>query len=290
MYRYFLTVSALALIAGTPALAGGDFDVSEPLGAPAVSASNGKISVFGGGDDGGDDGGGGGLIYGEGSFSMPVARAFGLQVDGLVGHVGTVDDTVAQGAAHLFWRDPGKGLLGLYGSALTVDSSDMYRIAGEGQLYLNRISLEGMIGWDEADDNSDIYWSGTIGFYASENTRIFGGARHSEWRDGTIQGAGTVGFVGLEHQMNWSDDRRGYSLFGEARFGENDYRAVWGGLRVYFGQNKSLKRRHREDDPFTVIPDLVEIVTKAVPVVTPTPPMAPPPPPATTAPPPQSPK
>jgi hypothetical protein len=271
MYRYFLTVSTLALIAGTPALAGGDFATSELLSAPAVSAPNGKISVFGGGADGGSDEGG--LIYGEGSFSLPVAHAFGLQVDGLVGSAGSVDDTLAQGAAHLFWRDPGKGLLGLYGSALSVDSSDMYRIAGEGQLYLNRISLEGMIGWDEADDNSDTFWSGTLAYYPSENTRVFGGARHSEWRDGTIQGVGTVGFVGLEHQMNWGNDRRAYSLFGEARFGENDYGAVWGGLRVYFGQNKSLKRRHREDDPFTVIPDLEEIFVGAGA----TPPQAPPP-------------
>ena len=271
MHRTFMTVSALALIAATPALAGGDFAVSEPVGGPAVSAPNGKIAVFGGGDDDG------GLIYGEGSYSMPVARAFGLQVDGLVGHVGSIDDTLAQGAAHLFWRDPGKGLLGIYGSALSVDSSDMFRIAGEGQLYLNRISLEGMIGWDEADTNSDTFWSGTFAFYPSDNTRVFGGARHSDWRDGKIQGAGTVGFVGLEHQMNWGDDRRGYSLFGEARFGENDYQAVWGGLRVYFGQNKSLKRRHREDDPFTVVPDLDEIATATVAGVNQPPPMAPPP-------------
>lgn len=263
MFRYHLTVSVVALMAASPALAGGPVAMDEPRSGPAVSAPNGKIAVFGGGDDEG------GLVYGEASYSMPVGHAFGLQLDGLAGHVGRVNDSLAQGAAHLFWRDPGKGLLGLYGSALTVDSSDMYRIAGEGQLYLNGISLEGMLGWDEADDRSGTFWSGTLAYYPSENTRVFGGARHTDWRDGTIQGAGTVGFAGLEHQMNWGDDRRGYSLFGEARFGENNYRAAWGGLRVYFGANKSLKRRHREDDPFTVTPDLDEIVMNDPPVIEP---------------------
>ncbi len=263
MNRFFLSVSAVALLAASPALADGH----APLGGPAVSAPNGKIAVFGGGDDDG------GLIFGEASYTMPVGQAFGLQVDGLVGQVGRVDDTVVQGAAHLFWRDPSKGLLGLYGSALSVDSADMYRIGGEGQLYLNRISLEGMLGWDEASTDGGVFASGTFAYYTSDNTRLYAGARRTDWRDGTIRGVGTAGFAGLEQQMSWGDGRRGYSLFGEVRFGENDYRAAWAGLRVYFGESKSLIRRHREDDPFTVTPDLDEIVEVA-PVVVP-PPMPP---------------
>jgi len=40
------------------------------------------------------------------------------------------------------------------------------------------------------------------------------------------------------------------SLFAEGRFGEGDFHGVWAGLRFYFGQkDKSLIRRHREDDP-----------------------------------------
>lgn len=249
MNRYFLTVSAIALIAASPALAGGSVAMDEPRSGAAVSAPNGKIAVFGGG---GDDGG---IVYGEASYSMPVGHAFGLQLDGLVGDVDDIGGLV-QGAAHLFWRDPSKGLLGLYGSVLSVDSSDMYRVAGEGQLYLNRISLEGMIGFDDADDNDSTFWSGTFAYYLNDNTRAYGGARHSDWRDGTVQGAGTAGFVGLEHQTSWGDGGRAYSLFGEARFGDDDYHAAWGGLRIYFGENKSLIRRHREDDPFTVLPDL----------------------------------
>jgi hypothetical protein len=40
------------------------------------------------------------------------------------------------------------------------------------------------------------------------------------------------------------------SAFVEARTGEGQFNGVWGGLKVYFGQkDKSLMRRHREDDP-----------------------------------------
>ena len=40
------------------------------------------------------------------------------------------------------------------------------------------------------------------------------------------------------------------SLFAEGRIGEDDYHGVWAGVRFYFGQNdKTLIRRHREDDP-----------------------------------------
>lgn len=268
MNRFLTTVSALALLAASPALAGGPMAVDEPRGGQAVSAPNGKIAIFGGGDDEG------GVIAGEASYTMPIGHAFGLQFDGLVGDVGRVDDGIAQGAAHLFWRDPSRGLLGLYGSALTVDSSNMFRIGGEGQLYLNRISLEGMIGWDEADDDSSTHLSGTFAYYMSDNTRAYGGVRYEDWRDGSIKGVGTVGFVGFEHQMGWGNDQRGYSLFGEARFGENDYTAAWGGLRIYFGENKSLIRRHREDDPFTVIPDLDKEDPPAVMVLDKDPPAA----------------
>lgn len=40
------------------------------------------------------------------------------------------------------------------------------------------------------------------------------------------------------------------ALFVEGRVGQGSYHGVWGGLRVYFGKSdKTLIRRHREDDP-----------------------------------------
>ncbi len=40
------------------------------------------------------------------------------------------------------------------------------------------------------------------------------------------------------------------AAFAEGRLGEHNRNGVFGGLRFYFGQkDKSLIRRHREDDP-----------------------------------------
>ena len=40
------------------------------------------------------------------------------------------------------------------------------------------------------------------------------------------------------------------TAFAEARIGEGDFQGVWGGLRFYFGnKDKTLMKRHREDDP-----------------------------------------
>ena len=40
------------------------------------------------------------------------------------------------------------------------------------------------------------------------------------------------------------------SVFVDAMVGSDDYVSVMGGLRFYFGaEDKSLKARHREDDP-----------------------------------------
>ena len=40
------------------------------------------------------------------------------------------------------------------------------------------------------------------------------------------------------------------ALFAEARVGEDQDHGVWGGVRFYLGdKDKTLIRRHREDDP-----------------------------------------
>jgi hypothetical protein len=269
--RYLITVSALALAAASPAIADGSLNRT---GAPAVSAPNGKAAVRGGGQDGD------GSFYGDLAYTVPLGHSFGLQVDGVFGYFGETDDGVARGAAHLFWRDPGIGLLGVYGSATTVDSGEFFQIGAEAQAYLGRLSLEGKLGAEEADLDDGSFWTATAAYYPGDNLRVWGGARYSNFRDDNklgfsqtgVRGPGHVGVIGVEYQTKWTDDRRGISLFGEGRWGENDYSAVWAGARFYFGPNKSLIRRHREDDPATDIPDLTEFTNPPAP-----PPTIPPP-------------
>jgi len=237
-------VSALALVAASPAIAQ-EWPSASDL--PAVSGLNGKAAILGGSFDG--DGGG----LADLSVSLPLGHAFGFQADGLFGYIGGDQGGVAGGGGHLFWRDPGIGLLGGYGAAMSTGGDAFYRYAGEGQLYLGPLSFEGYLGHDEADVEDGIFWQTIAAYYLSDDLRLSGGASYSNWRDGDLSGPGTVGVLGIEYQAS-SNDTYGLSLFGEARSDGDDYTAVWGGIRLYFGDNKSLIRRHREDDPNGLVP------------------------------------
>ena len=51
----------------------------------------------------------------------------------------------------------------------------------------------------------------------------------------------------------------GLTLFADGRVGEHDYSRVIGGLRLYFGGAKSLKDRHRLDDPGNVAQEAADV-------------------------------
>lgn len=266
-------ISLAALFAISPALAA-------DTGRPAVSAPNGKIAIRGGSQDSG------GSVFGDFAYTMPLGHSFGLQLDGVLGYFGQTDDGVARGAAHLFWRNPDVGLLGFYGAATTVAGSEVYQFGGEGHLYFGRASLEGKIGWEDASLDDGAFGTATAAVYFTDNLRAWTGVRYSGFQDDnnigpgqiSVRGPGTVGVLGLEYQTNFlGEGRQAASLFAEGRFSDDGYRAVWGGVRIYFGESKSLIRRHREDDPGTDIPDLTEVVQSLpAPSSTSTPPPPPP--------------
>ena len=57
------------------------------------------------------------------------------------------------------------------------------------------------------------------------------------------------------------------SVYVDAMAGSDDYVSVMGGLRFYFGaEDKSLKARHREDDPGTFFNLLTRPAEDCVPV------------------------
>lgn len=55
--------------------------------------------------------------------------------------------------------------------------------------------------------------------------------------------------LGGEFQLPQTLLDHGVSNFAEHRIGEDDYKGIWAGARIYLGDSKSLLRRHREDDP-----------------------------------------
>jgi hypothetical protein len=125
----------------------GDSDQRTPsiwapnLSAPAVDGINGKIAGFGGSA-------GHRSIYGaEGSLQFPVGYQYGFQLDPRVGRA--AGGRFAEIGAHLFWRNPGAGLLGLYVNYAHLDrfgGVDAGAVAGEGELYWGRWTIQGIVG------------------------------------------------------------------------------------------------------------------------------------------------
>jgi hypothetical protein len=144
---------------------------------PAVDGLNAKVAAFGGVADGN------GFYGGAGSVSVLLGLRFGLQIDGIVAgadlDVGG-DATLAGTAAHLFWRDPSIGLLGLYGQYVHADvlgGVDVFASAVEGALYLGRFTLEGVVGAEGGDGGSfDIdtrfFDMAQIAYYPTDNLKL----------------------------------------------------------------------------------------------------------------------
>ncbi len=257
MRAWLLSTTCLcALVAGGGVRAEGlpyGYGGLPDYGRPAVSAPNGKVSVFGGKMDP--------SLFGvTGAFTVPLGHSFGLQVDGMVGS--------GRGAAfygfggHAFWRDPAKGLLGIYGShvnweASTVNASapggavtdvlgaDVNKFGVEGAAYLGRWSLEGLAGY-QFGSYTGFTGKVMLAVYPTDNFRLDGGFRY-------LNGVGAIGMVDAEWQPHQGT---GLTVFASGSLGENDYSQVLGGVRYYFGDTgKSLIRRHREDDPGVPMPD-----------------------------------
>jgi hypothetical protein len=244
---FFLSTTALAggCLFAASALAADLYVTGEPTlptVLPAVSGVNGKISLEGGALD--EEG----FAGFKGSLSLPVGEQFGLQLDG---SVGVLDEEFAGGAGgHLFWRDPSMALLGVYGSYTAIEALDGHiaRLGVEGEYYWNQITIKGVIGAEFIDidapidyDETNLFAFSDISYYANDNLELSVGHRYTGEKHALALGA--------EYQLDQQLFASGVSLFAEGRIGEDNYQGAWGGVRMYLGDNKSLIRRHREDDP-----------------------------------------
>lgn len=213
-----------------------------PLIIPAVSGINGKIALSGGSFEEDEFG----VL--TGAISVPLGLRYGLQLDGIAGV--RDGEFVGGGAAHLFWRDPTIGLLGLYGSYTHREDFDgsVSRIGVEAEYYRGQWTAKTVLGAEFIDagtgfvePDDEFFAFSDISYYLNDNFEVSVGHRYTADRNALA--------LGVEYQLDQSVFANGVSLFAEGRIGEDDYQAVWGGVRVYFGDQKSLIRRHREDDP-----------------------------------------
>ena len=238
-----------------PVAAGGSRPGSEPSPAaqhlPAVDGVNGKASVFGGGADGN------GFYGAAGSLAVPLGFNYGLQLDGIAAKVRSDalgDVGVAGTAAHVFWRDPSIGLLGGYGSYTHTDAGSGVNIfagGAEGALYLGRFTLEGMAGAQGGNGDNGALGSFNIdtrffdlaqlAFYPTDDVKLYIGHSYGLGRNGALLGAEFGIPIGHGTMA---------ALFATGAVWEGGDAAAMAGVRFYFGQSdKTLIRRHREDDP-----------------------------------------
>jgi hypothetical protein len=211
----------------------------------AVSGLNGKAAVSSGSLDGNS-----GNIF-EGSFAFPLGKNFGFQADTFYMDVSERDFYGA--GAHLFWRDSEKGLLGITAAGIRENEVlDSWAGGFEGEYYLNHFTLfaqTGMINIDYAvgplpfieTDATGYYAIVGAGFYPVDNLCLSCSYTHV-FDNGLFQG-----------EIEWQTPMNGLSLFARLARGDNDYDHALAGVRYYFGKQKSLKLRHREDDPPNVL-------------------------------------
>ncbi len=244
---------------------------------PAVDGFNGKISGYGGWIDGigrdvfvAPNGAAFALpspnrsqaLFGAtASLSLPVGQRFGLQIDGLASSARGA--FVGGGAAHFFTRDPAVGLLGLYGSATRNNAFagfNRYKLGIEAEAYFGRFTISGTAGWEQTQFGTrfvgtvpgfEIFDVGgrtnrfydmvDLSYYPTDNWKVSVGHRFT--------GGNHMAAVGTEYLFGLGGGTAA-SAFIEGRIGDRNNRAVFGGVSLYFGQkDKTLIRRHREDDP-----------------------------------------
>jgi hypothetical protein len=246
--------AAASILAAMSAHAADLYTKAPPLPVPgctqAVDGLNGKASGYGGTFNDKT------LYGGQGSFSLPLGCEFGFQLDATAGSFDSNSIFAVDG--HAFWRNPGIGLLGVYGSFSRWNEFGgvtANHVGPEAEWYLGRWTIQGVAGAEfgntasgQVGPNIITYDISTrffdqinFAYYLNDNLKVFVGHRYlggknalavgGEW--GVPLGGGAMG-----------------ALFAEGRFGEDNTSGVWGGIRFYFGQkDKSLIRRHREDDP-----------------------------------------
>jgi hypothetical protein len=214
----------------------------------AVSGVNGKLGYLGGSMDGDF----GNNVFG--SFSVPVAQNLGFQGDGLYTHVSDVDFTGAGG--HLFWRDWDKGLFGVTGGFVHGDLVDSAAGGLEGEYYLGRWTFLAGFGVAGIDYDNPVPFIDTsvTDFYGSAGLRYYP-------LDDLMFGATYLHVLDNElafGQLEYQTPIHGLSLFAEVARGENDYEHALFGAQFYFGKSKSLIRRHREDDPPSIVRQILD--------------------------------
>jgi hypothetical protein len=186
---------------------------------------------------------------------MPFYPSIGVQLDLGIGRFGSKYTSAASGL-HIFKRDPSTGMIGIYGDWGYVDTEHGGRVGVEGAIYNGRWSLDAMAGVqfgqhyltkfvDEVD----------LSYYFTDNFKGSIGHR--------LTSRGHVANIGFEFMPDLGANS-GWSVYGEAEVGEDNYSGAWAGIRYSFGQSSAstLIERDRMADPIVRIPRNLASLTR----------------------------
>lgn len=229
---------------------------SAQVSKPAVSEPNLKGGINLGHGQVTGDVSNGFTWYGQGAFTMPLGRPFGLQIEGMAG---SLDGRFFRGAAaHAFWRNPDLALFGATFQYQALAGANVFRFGGEAEWYMGPFSLAGSAGYQTGDPNKSktirpgqgAYGLLDLRYYPMSNLMLHVGGGFAPLRKEKYEG---VIRFGAEYQPDFSPIR-GMTLFVEGDVGTHKHHIVTAGLRFYFGLSsgfsaKPLIQRHREDDP-----------------------------------------
>lgn len=205
------------------------------------------------------------LYAGKGSVTFPLGGSYGAQIDGIAGKW----DHRGFGAigGHLFWRDPSRGLVGLYASHTRWNQFGgvhVTQVAAEGEYYFGRWTVQGIAGVEFGNTaigppTMVLVAPGVIGTFAASydiQTRFFDQINVAYYLTDNWKAFVGHRYLGGKHALALGTEyalplgRTMAAAFVEGRLGNSDSSGVWGGLKLYFGKkDKSLIQRHRQDDP-----------------------------------------
>lgn len=240
--RKFAVTTAGVTIAVTASMGSGlaqEAGFFEPGQLPAVSEANGNIRVGGFSADVPNNSDS--MFEVRGSYTMPLSFSTGFQLDGAIASVEGGDETWVAVGGHYFWRDPASFLLGVYGDVNFYDNVTYGTLALEGEAYIGQFTLTSATGieFGDSDVDSSFYTNSFVNYYITDDLVVGAGYRHDT--------AGSYGQAKVEYQI--MPEFSGMSLYAEGKWNNNDYDAIFAGVKFYFGPEKTLIRRHREDDP-----------------------------------------
>lgn len=211
---------------------------------PAVSALNGKVSVESGVTS--SSGQSSAIGTAQGAITVPVGHSFGVELDALAST--SRGSFVGGGLAEFFWRDPGLGMAGPFAGLAGGSGARLALTGGEAQLFGANVTLQAFGGYLDLATSSPVPGGGRIygGFYGSHLT-LYPNPDLALTIGGQVTVGRGTGTARVE-VLPVLTPHKNVSLFVSASAGDNQAWRVTGGIRAYFGPDKSLIRRHREDD------------------------------------------